>query len=104
MLFQSEKFAARAFASASRMRRAVSCADGNPFSSFGLRALAQRLQRLVDGLRRRRERRVALQRDPDALADEKGGVVEFALRVAEHERQRGRRRDRLHLLPRRQCP
>ena len=66
----------RAFTSASRIARPVSSDDARPFRLFGDAALTQRLQRLVDGLRRGGERRVALQRDPHALA---GEIVEVAI-------------------------
>src|SRR5579883_624810 len=63
--------------------------------------LAQRLQRVMHGLHRGRERRMALQGDLDIVRGEKIGVGEIAAAAAEQQWDLDRRRDRLDLGARR---
>src|SRR5258705_1232064 len=60
--------------------------------------VAQRLELVENRLRRSSERRVTLQSDPDPLADQESLIVQFALGVAENDRQHGRRGNRLKFL------
>ena len=63
---------------------------GDAGELVGRRAIAQRAQRVVDGLDRRGDRLVALQGDADAAGAEIGEVGEIARHAAQDQRQRGR--------------